>query len=253
MKYSDMHHKFKIEWHNIIDSTNAEIKRRALHSDEGLVVAAKCQTAGVGRLGRSFYSPDETGLYFSVLLKPDMANEDVALITPLAAVAVCEAIEKMTDKHTGIKWVNDIFVDGKKVCGILTQASFANDGKSLDYVVLGIGVNLANPVQGFGEELSEIAGALVDSVEADFRESMLDAILDRLDYYYKEFEDKNFMREYKNRSIVIGKEIQIVGEDRYCTVKDIDDSGHLVVEYDTGETKHCFSGEISIRPRTTWQ
>lgn len=155
---------FKIQVVDSIDSTNEALKRLVKeakasggeHSVDvlhGTVVIAKHQTAGKGRRGRSFYSPEDTGLYMSILFKPEVKMEQMVRITTMAAAAVSCAIEKVSGKKTEIKWVNDIYADGKKVVGILTEAG-------PDYAILGIGVNLWEPKGGFPEEIRNIAGAL---------------------------------------------------------------------------------------------
>lgn len=128
-----------IEVHKKVDSTNTMMRQRAVSgSAEGCVIIAGEQTNGRGRFGRSFYSPSDTGIYMSLLLRPTLTTDNSVLITTSAAVAVCEAIEKILSKTPQIKWVNDIYIDGKKVCGILTEASLGLESGMLEYVVLGI-------------------------------------------------------------------------------------------------------------------
>ena len=147
-------------------STNSLLWKQATQGEkEGAVIIAKRQTGGKGRLGRSFCS-DEGGLYMSLLLKPQLCPEDTALITPLAALSVAEALGDLFGIQADIKWVNDIYVNGKKVCGILTEASINPVQVKTDFVVVGVGLNVYAPCGGFPEEIKSIAGALLP-YEAD--------------------------------------------------------------------------------------
>ena len=139
-----------------IDSTNRYLKElAATGAPEGTVVIANKQSAGRGRLGRSFFSPEEKGIYMSILLRPEIELERAVLITSMAAVAVARAVERVSTIPAQIKWVNDIFINRKKVCGILTEAGINTEKGSLDYAVLGIGVNVGS--MEFPAELKEIA------------------------------------------------------------------------------------------------
>ena len=143
-----------------VTSTNTLLKAQAEQgAPEGTVLIAESQTAGKGRLGRHFTSPPGTGIYFSLLLRPHCTAEKSLFITTTAAVAVCEAIEQVTGLNPQIKWVNDIYLNEKKVCGILTEASVDFENGGLNWAVLGIGINIAVPKEGFPEEIRSIAGA----------------------------------------------------------------------------------------------
>ena len=163
-----------------VDSTNTALMRMAATgAAEGTVLLAQAQTAGRGQRGRDFYSPAGCGLYMSLLLRPKMPPEDVLAITPAAAVAAAQAVEAATGRRAGIKWVNDIQIDGKKVCGILTEA--ASSSGTLDCAVCGIGINLFPPPGGYPEALRDRAGALFDAYPGDERTAALAAdVLNRL-------------------------------------------------------------------------
>ena len=238
----------RVEVFKSVDSTNLELKRRA-HEAEGLVVAAMQQTAGMGRLGRKFESPMDTGIYFSILLKPKIDNTEVTLLTSIAAVAVCEAIEQFTDERPGIKWVNDVFLNGKKINGTLTQASFNVENLEPEYVIVGIGVNIYEPEGGFPEEIRNVAGPVFTERIGDIRNKLLAEIINRYFYYYRHFPEKKFVGEYKKRSIVIGKRISLVSPTRTleATALDIDDKCRLLVRYDDGTEELVSTGEISVR------
>lgn len=146
-----------------VTSTNTLLKVQAEQgAPEGTVLIAESQTAGKGRLGRHFTSPPGTGIYFSLLLRPRCTAEKSLFITTTAAVAVCEAIEQVTGLNPQIKWVNDVYLNEKKVCGILTEASVDFENGGLNWAVLGIGINIAVPEEGFPEEIRSIAGAIFD-------------------------------------------------------------------------------------------
>ena len=234
--------------HKSVDSTNLEAKRHA-DEPEGLVIAASEQTGGMGRLGRKFSSPSDTGIYFSILLKPEIDNQEVTLLTTIAALAVCEAIEKLSDKKPQIKWVNDVFIDGKKVNGTLTQASFSVENLAPEYVIVGIGINVYEPVGGFPDEIKDVAGAVFDTRQGNIKNQLLAEVLNRFFYYYTHFNDKEFIDRYKNHSLVIGKTVSVVTpkETKNAYVLDIDDLCRLKVRYEDGTCDTISTGEISIR------
>ncbi len=240
----------KPEFYPTTESTNTISKNRASQGEnEGFFVVASEQTAGRGRLGRSFYSPDDTGLYMSLLLKPDIKPEDAVLITTAAAVSVCEALEITGVRNPQIKWVNDVFVNGKKVCGILTEASFNSRKGSLDYVVLGVGINVYEPEGGFPEDIKDIAGAVFVEKNENLRNRIAAEFLNYFMRYYKKFEDKSHCSEYARRCFVIGENINVIknGEATPAKALGIDENCGLLVEYKDGEKAVLNSGEISIR------
>lgn len=234
-----------------VDSTNNLLKRRAAEgAKEGSVVIAQQQTAGKGRMGRKFYSPENTGLYISILLRPEIAPDKALYITTAAAVAAAKAIEEVSGKSIGIKWVNDLFLDRKKCCGILTEASLDLESGGLEYAVLGVGVNLCPPEKGFPEELNQIAGAVFDETPSAQTKARLAAgIIERFFESYKQLEQKPFLTDYQTRSILTGKEICICSdppEDGF--VLGIDEEFGLKVRTKNGE-KTLRSGEVSVRPK----
>ncbi len=237
-----------IEVYDRVTSTNTLLKERALSgAAEGCVVVACEQDGGRGRRGRSFYSPGGSGIYMSLLLRPnDLPAQQALSITTMAAVAVCESIEALTEHKASIKWVNDIFVDGKKVCGILTEAGFSASG-NVDYAVLGIGLNVYTPIGGFPKELSTIAGSISNSVIPGLRNRLVSEILWRfIDCYSGRY---SYIERYKQRSLAIGRRIKVISavECRDAVALDIDDQCRLIVRYDDGEQDVLSSGEISIK------
>lgn len=239
-----------IEVHKKVDSTNTMMRQRAVSgSAEGCVIIAGEQTNGRGRFGRSFYSPSDTGIYMSLLLRPTLTTDNSVLITTSAAVAVCEAIEKILSKTPQIKWVNDIYIDGKKVCGILTEASLGLESGMLEYVVLGIGVNVYRPDNGFPDEIKHIAGTIFETRQSDMRNRLAAEILNRFVNYYHVLDQKDFIDEYRRRSLVIGRNIMVLLQNSFipATALDIDDNCRLKVRYADGREEYLYSGEISIK------
>lgn len=239
---------FDISVFGEVDSTNNIIRNAAKSgADEGCVCISESQTAGRGRLGRSFFSPDSTGIYMSILLRPTLKAEDAVLITTAAAVAVCKALEKENAEQPLIKWVNDIFIKNKKVCGILTESALSQNG-FLEYAVLGIGINVYPPEKGFDKELKAIAGAVFDEKKENLKNRISAHIITEFFNIYKSLDKKDYFNFYKDRCFVLGREITVIkGEKSHkaCAL-DLDNDFKLLVDY--GKTKeYLSSGEISIK------
>lgn len=238
--------------YDTLPSTNTALKALASQgAPAGTVIIADTQTAGRGRMGRSFSSPPGTGLYMSVLLRPDLSAEDMLLITPAAAVAAAEAIEAVSAGRAGIKWVNDIWIDGLKVCGILSEAAFKRDGISPEYAILGIGINVYEPEGGFPEELAGIAGSLFGNAGQipDIRNRLTAEILIRTGKYCTDIMNSGFIDKYRERSVLTGKKVYNPADNTLLgTVISIDDRCRLIVRTDDGETRVISSGDISVRP-----
>lgn len=235
-----------------ITSTNTVLKQMASEeAPAGLVLVAGEQTAGRGRLGRSFYSPAGSGLYLSLLLRPEMEAAEATKLTACAAVAAAEAIESLADIRPGIKWVNDLFVGGKKVCGILTEAGLDLESGRMSYVVIGIGINTRLPAGDFPEEIRSIAGAVFgDAPIPDLRNRLAAGILDRLTDYARDPGAEEIYEKYRSRSLAPGKKILILspGKDPVpASVLDLERDYALRVRLENGEEELLRSGEISIR------
>ena len=233
------------------DSTNRYLKElAAAGAPEGTVIIAGRQSAGRGRLGRSFFSPEEKGIYMSILLRPEITLERSVLITSLAAVAVARAMERIGGIRAKIKWVNDIFINNKKTCGILTEAGINASEGTLDYAVLGIGINVG--VMEFPEELQDIATSV--SNECGFEVSkdvLIEEVLKELEAWYPALWDGSFLEESRKRSLLLGKEIRVVDETHPeggypAKAVDINELGNLIIERD-GRLQILNSGEVSIR------
>ena len=233
-------------------STNDDLKALAKNgAPAGTVLVTDKQTAGKGRLGRSFFSP-ESGVYLSKLYRPQGKIYDALQYTTAAAVAVCRAVEAVSSRKAEIKWVNDVYVDGRKVCGILTEGSVT--GQGLEWAVVGIGTNITPPEGGFPAEIADRAGALFESGKAPdgISEEYAAALMTELDNCLSS-EDENVrravMEEYRRRSFIIGREITVVtaaGEYRCKAVGITDDAG-LVTELPDGSRRVLHTGEVSIR------
>lgn len=255
--------KLRLEVRPEVTSTNTVLKEYALAGEpEGKVLLAQRQTAGKGRRGRSFYSPEDTGLYMSILLRPQMGAEDSLLITTAAAAATAEAIEKVTGQPSEIKWVNDVYCHGKKVVGILTEGGMEQGSSQLSYAVLGIGINLWPPSGGFPPELARIAGSVMPTAlstaeeqeKKELRSRLAAAVLNEFMKIYPHIKEKQFMKSYRKRSFLIGRTVTLMTADHreltdYPAVKvvDIGDDAQLIVELPNGERREMRSGEVSVK------
>lgn len=242
--------KITLDIRRSVTSTNTVLKEIAHNgAKEGYVLISEQQTAGKGRMGRSFYSPNGTGIYMSVLLRPKMTIEDSLLVTTSTAVAVSRAIENLCEKKAKIKWVNDIFVDEKKVCGILTESSVDFESGRLEYAVVGIGVNISKPKDGFPDEIENTAGSFLDNTIGNMRCRLIAEILNELAEQMENLSSKYYLDEYKKRSFLIGRQITVIKSSGNKTAKaiDIDNKARLVVEYKDKTVEHLSSGEVSVR------
>jgi len=222
---------------------------RALANDgapDWTVVVANTQTRGCGRRGRVFFSPPDTGVYLSVVLRPDIPYEQSVLFTVAAAVCVCETIEVLTGLEPRIKWVNDILLDGKKVCGILTEAVTGFEDGGVGHLALGVGVNFLPPRSGFPAELCSTAGALFPKAASVSRSQFIGELLSRLYETFLDISSPQLIERYRRRSCVVGREVTVTqgGSPLWGRVLDINARGGLVVETATGRRTVGY-GEIT--------
>lgn len=245
-------HQFDIIVYKTLSSTNTVLKEYAENgSPEGTVVISEQQTGGKGRMGKSFYSPEGTGIYLSILLRPDIPANDALFLTTSAAVATARAIESVSDKKADIKWVNDVYINNKKVCGILTEAAFNIETAKLDYAVVGIGINVCFPKGGFPSEIDNIATAVFDSTNDSInkRSELIARLLDYFMDYYSDFQEKSYVNEYIDRSMLIGKDILVIENNNMvpATAVKIDKNCRLKVRFKDNTEKWLSSGEVSIK------
>lgn len=231
-------------------STNEDVKQLAESGDgEFTVVLARSQTGGKGRMGRSFYSGDG-GLYFSILLRPGFSADTCLKITTAAAVAMAKAIENVSQRSTKIKWVNDIFIKGKKVCGILTEGAFDAENNQLKYAVLGVGVNVAAPKGGFPSDIAETADSLFEAYEVPSLVycALLNSFLENFKTYYENIESMPHIEEYRKRSFLDGKTVtyEMAGKTHTGAVRGIGNSAELIVK-EKGKEVSLLSGEVKIK------
>ena len=238
----------RMELHALLDSTNTRAKALATTgAPHGYLVIAESQSGGKGRMGRAFFSPEHSGVYITFVLRPKMLAEQATMITSMAAVAVARAIEALADVDVKIKWVNDLYINDKKACGILCEASVDFESGGLEYAVLGIGVNVA--AMDFPPELSDIATSIENECGAPVSRSRLIAeICNQLEALYDQLPTGAFMAESRARSNVIGRDVTVIrGQERFeARALDIDDAGRLVIRTENG-VSHVGSGEISLK------
>ena len=240
-----------VEFHQTIASTNDRAKElAAAGAPAGTLVVADCQTAGRGRQGRAFYSPAGSGVYFSLILRPSFALSDVTFITSYAAVCCAQAMEELFDAEVSIKWVNDIFADGRKCCGILTEAAVLPETGGVDYAVVGIGVNVTVPKGGFPSQVADVAWALTphDDCIQDARSRLVARVADLLISDVESIPSCPHLEAYRAHSLLDGKRVEVfAGNSSFmATVLGINDDFTLQVRLDDGQEKALNSGEVHI-------
>lgn len=243
--------KYDISIFDTSTSTNEVIKKLAQKgAKEGKVILSHQQTSGKGRQNRSFFSPKGDGLYFSILLRPKLPLFDASLITVLAASAVTEVLEQITGTNIQIKWVNDLLIGDKKFAGILTEGSVNIEDGRFDYIVLGVGINLTTPIDGYPEYLKSKTTSLFGVEKCDIiqKSHIIANIIENIFFYYENIKDKSFMEIYKNKQYLVSKEIDIYQNDIKIDsgiVLGVDDDGHLLV--DNGKIFCLSSGEARVK------
>ena len=229
-----------------VDSTNSYLKRK-LPLGEGYAVVSDCQINGMGRKGRIFYSP-KGGLYLSFVLKPNLPIAKLQFLTICAALAVCRALKEVCDFDADVKWVNDIYYDGKKLCGISTDASFSAELLGVEHVIMGIGINLldvANEVSNIATSVKNITG------KTGFRNRLIASVLNNMQSTLGEFYDGGTLKlidEYRQKLFIINKTVTVVEGDKEYTgvVHSITNDGGLSVQIKGQGLKIFRAGEISL-------
>ena len=238
--------------YDCIDSTNDTAKMLAKNgAPEGTVVVAKAQTAGRGRLGRSFHAPAGLGLYFSVILRPDCLPDKLFHLTCAAAAAACDAVQDSCGYRPQIKWTNDLVAGKQKLGGILTELS-VNPGGMVDWAVVGIGINCRHQTADFPPELQRIATSLRQVTNQDISPSKLAAHLMNALLQMRQtlfFEKEKILEVYRQDCMTLNQQVVLIrgDEKRYGTALDIDADGGLVVRFEDGSIQSVQSGEISVR------
>lgn len=258
-----------IRYYDSVKSTNDTakdiIENGELRDDKTTVVIARGQTAGKGRLGRKFYSSAGNGVYMSVIFKPRFDIRHIGLLTTAASVAVARAIKSESDLEPEIKWVNDIYINNRKVGGILVEALSNHKNGAIRYIILGIGINTGNIA--FPDELNHTATSLYhENSNLKFKsvkllnEALVKTILGELLPMLEDLNADNFLDYYRQHSMLTGKPVTVY-KNGYpneeepdpggipAIAKDITDEGGLVVEYENGMQEILSSGEVTIRRR----
>lgn len=256
--------RHQIHVYKTLESTNQLAKKMAIEgSGHGTIVLSEEQTKGRGRLGRDFFSPREKGIYMSLLLQPSGTADEAVSITTAASVAVCRALSKLFGIEAQIKWVNDIFIDNRKVCGILTEAVCNFETGSIESIILGIGLNVTTEKDEFPQELREIAGSLAEYLQQKIgQESLLSipprnqlaaSIIDEVFKISEQLKSDDYISEYRSRCFILGKEIVVSRGNIKFQAKalGIDSQGGLIIEKSDGNQEILNSGEITIRPQST--
>lgn len=241
----------KIYHYKQVDSTNKEAKKLAIDgAAEGSIVISEEQTAGKGRLGRTWASPYGLGIWMSLILRPQITPVEVSKITLIAALAVSKTIQKVTGLKAEIKWPNDILINKKKVCGILTEMSAEMD--KINYIILGIGLNVNT--EEFPEEIAHKATSLkIEGKKSYDRKELTQELLFEIENYYRLFTKQEtvdkLLEEYKACCVTLNKEVKIIrnGIEYIGKAVGLTENGELLVEKEDGELIHVFSGEVSVR------
>lgn len=240
-----------IKYFDEVDSTNAMAKKYAEDgATEGTVIVADVQNNGKGRRGRTWKSPKESGIWMSVILKPDIATYRASMLTLTAGLAVSKAIEKITGLENQIKWPNDIVANGRKICGILTEMNAEID--RINYIIVGIGINVN--MKEFPIEIREKATSIfLETGKEQNRLYLLDEVLNQFEKYYDIFlktkDLSSLMEEYNSRLINKDHKVKILqDENSYEAIsKGINENGELIVEDENGNQKEIVSGDVSVR------
>ena len=239
------------EYHDSLGSTNERARLLAEEgAPEGTLVVSDAQTSGRGRRGRSWASPAGKNLYFTLLLRPDFIPDKASMLTLVMALAVQKAIEEISGCKAGIKWPNDIVLNGKKITGILTEMSVQND--RIDNVVIGVGVNVK--AQEFAPELADKAASLEGELGKSIsRALLLEKIMEHFERDYalflKRLDLSLLMKDYNACLINLGREVQVLEPaGAYNGIAEgINEKGELLVRLPDGRVKEIYAGEVSVR------
>ena len=242
----------QIQYFDNITSTNDVLKQLAAQgAPEGTTLIAGCQTNGKGRLGRQFLSPPETGIYLSVLLRPQCHPTDLMHLTCAAGSAACDAIQTAANFCPSIKWANDIVFQKRKLAGILVEMVIG-EARELDCAIIGIGINCNQEPTDFPESIRDFAGSIKMATGKSIEQALVAAATVNSFYELNRTlltQKDAILEAYRRKCITIGQHVSVVRGDtvRHGLALDVDEQAALVVQYDGGETEHVSSGEVSVR------
>jgi BirA family biotin operon repressor/biotin-[acetyl-CoA-carboxylase] ligase len=235
-----------------LSSTNITAKEQAEKgANEGTTIIAETQTTGKGRLNRRWFSP-KGGVWFSIILRPQMRPEDAAKITLITSVAVAKTLRKLYGLSAEVKWPNDVLIHGKKVCGILTEASLKR--RTVNFVVVGIGINANFSLNALPEDLATTAVTTLKEVlqkEVD-REELICVLLKEFESCYERFKRREFeslLSEWRSMTSFLGKEVEVVSfaERLHGMAVDIDENGALIIKLEDGTKRKIVAGDVTVR------
>lgn len=240
------HQNIQIMIYDQVDSTNDQAKKLNIYRDEIVAIIANEQTAGRGRRGKSFQSPDKSGIYLSLALRPKIKTEEMYFSTILTVIAVHRVLTRLSQQQIDIKWVNDLFLEGKKISGILTEFVNGPDETAAGFIVAGIGININANLENYAEELKNIVGSLY--LNHVSRNQIIAEIINELIPLFHHFDKKGIIEEYKLFQMLLGEEVTYWDQDIQKTAHaiDIDQDGGLVV-LENGKKRSLNSGEVSVK------
>ena len=242
---------WQVHWFKTIDSTNTQAKAMAQQgAPHGTVLVAEHQTGGRGRMGRSFSSPAGVGLYLSVILRPGCPAQELMHLTCAAGVAACNAVQKVCGIRPGIKWINDLILQNRKLGGILTEMSVDTKTGLTEYAVIGIGINCLQQTQDFPHEIQDMAISLRSAGVTVDIPVLAAALINELHQMSLQLHtSKNLMATYRQDCVTLGREVVLMGNDapQRGTALDVDDAGALLVRLEDGSVHAVNSGEVSVR------
>lgn len=240
----------KCYYFNEVTSTNDEAKLKALNGAcEGSIVITEKQTSGKGRLGRNWFSSEKAGIFMSMILRPDIIPMQAQQITLITGISVSSALENLTNLDVKIKWPNDVVINGKKVCGILTEMSA--EMEIIKFIITGIGINVNNDY--FSEEIKNKATSILLETGKRFdRKNIIAEVLKEFEknyFLYCKNGFNQFLSEYKNKCLNLGHQVKLINKENitFGIAKDISENGELIVEDEEGNLKTVFSGEVSVK------
>lgn len=244
--------KGSIHHFKTIDSTNTRAKQIAAQgAPHGTVLIADSQTGGRGRMGRSFHSPAGSGIYLSVILRPQCHASQLMHLTCATAVAMCEAVASVCGVRPGIKWTNDLVFGNRKLGGILTEVSLDAQGNAA-YAVVGIGINCTQETSDFPEDIRNIATSLKLSTQMSIdRSQVIASMLLHMESISNNLlgQKAQIMAQYRRDCITVGQDISVIAGEtiRHGTALSVDEEGALIVRFSDGQIEAVNSGEVSVR------